>query len=69
MARDELHPWGFSMSKQQLEQFLDKAAGSVSLKQQIDQCGTDNACLVALGRENGHTFSAATVSRWQRDHV
>ena len=55
------------MSKQQLQQFLDKAAGNVTLQQQIDQCGADNACLVALGREHGHLFSTATLSRWQRD--
>ena len=55
------------MSKHQLQQFLDKAAGNVSLQQQIDQCGANNACLVALGREHGHLFSSATLSRWQRD--
>ena len=56
------------MSKHQLEQFLGKAAGNGPLQQQIDQCGSDVSCVVALGREHGHQFSAATVSRWQRDH-
>jgi len=55
------------MSKHQLQQFLDKAAGTVTLQQQVDQCGSDTACLVALGREHGHLFSSAIHSRWLRD--
>jgi len=55
------------MSKHQLQPFLDKAAGNVLLQQQVDQCGADTACLVALGREHGHLFSSATLSRRQRD--
>lgn len=55
------------MSKHQLQQFLDKAAGNVLLQQQVDQCGSDTACLVALGREHGHLFSSAIHSRWLRD--
>jgi len=55
------------MSKHQLQPFLDKAAGNLSLQQQVDQCGSDTACLVALGREHGHLFSSAIHSRWLRD--
>ncbi len=69
VARAELTPLESAMSKHQLEQFLDKAAGNVSLQQQIDLCGTDNSCVVALAREHGHSFSSATLSRWQRDQA
>ena len=69
VARAELTPLESAMSKHQLEQFLDKAAVSVSLQQQIDQCGADNSCVVALAREHGHSFSSATLSRWQRDQA
>ena len=62
-----MHPGLASMSKRQLQQFLDKAAGTVTLQQQVDQCGSDTACLVALGRGHGHLFSSATLSRRQRD--
>ena len=57
------------MSKHQLQPFLDKAAGNLSLQQQVDQCGSDTACLVALGREHGHLFSSAIHSRWLRDRA
>lgn len=56
------------MSKQQLENFFAKAQSDKKLKNQIVDCGSNNSCVVAVGKKYGHKFSPATVSHWQRDH-
>jgi len=56
------------MSKKQLESFFAKAQSDNNLKDQIDDCGTNNSCIAAIGKKYGHTFSPANVSHWKRDH-
>ena len=56
------------MSKKQLERFFGRAKSDKNLKGQILDCGTNNSCVVAVGKKYGHKFSPATVSHWQRDH-
>ncbi len=57
------------MSKKQLEAFFAKAKVDKKLQHQIDDCGLNNSCIVAVGKRHGHKFSPATVSHWQRDHI
>ena len=56
------------MSKKQLEDFFAKAHSDKSLQEEINQCGTNNSCVSAVGKKYGHKFSPATLSHWQRDH-
>jgi len=56
------------MSKKQLANFFSKANQDERLKKQIYDCGSNNSCVVAVGKKHGHSFSPATVSHWQRDH-
>tara|TARA_B100000700_G_C15015507_1_gene843067 strand:+ start:1061 stop:1252 length:192 start_codon:yes stop_codon:yes gene_type:complete len=56
------------MSKKQFESFVSKALSSENLQRQISDCGANNSCVAAVGKRNGHKFSPATVSHWQRDH-
>jgi len=56
------------VSKKQLEDFFAKAQSDTRLKAQINECGENNSCVVAVGVKYGHKFSPATVSHWQRDH-
>ncbi len=56
------------MSKKQLVHFFEKAVNDKGLQSQIDACGPNNSCIVAVGRKYGHKFSPATLSHWQRDH-
>ena len=56
------------MSKKQLESFYAKASSNKLLQIQINECGTNSSCIVAVGKRHGHKFSPATVSHWQRDH-
>ncbi len=56
------------MSKKQLEAFFEKAEVDQALKSQIDECGTNNSCVAAIGRKYGHKFSPANVSHWKRVH-
>ena len=56
------------MSQKQLEHFLEKAESDKKLRVQIDACGVNNSCIVAVGQKYGHKFSPATLSHWQRDH-
>ena len=55
------------MSKKQLEDFLTKADANKNLQHQIQECGSNNSCIAAVGKKYGHKFSPATVSHWQRD--
>lgn len=55
------------MSKHQLELFLHKADANSSIQREIDACGSNASCVVAVGLKHGHPFSAATLTRWQRD--
>ena len=57
------------MSKKQLEHFFSKAEADRKLQSQIDACGPNNSCIVAVGKRYGHKFSPATLSHWQRDHI
>ena len=57
------------MSKKQLEAFLAEAQLNKKLKYQIEDCGSDNRCIAAVGKKHGHKFSPATVSHWQREHT
>lgn len=56
------------MSKKQLETFFAKVNGSKVLERQVVDCGSNNSCVVAVGKKYGHKFSPATVSHWKRDH-
>lgn len=56
------------MSKKQLEDFFSRALLDKKLKSQLDECGSSNTCIAAVGKKYGHKFSPATVSHWQRDH-
>ncbi len=56
------------MSKKQLETFFAKAQSNKMLQHQINDCGSNNSCIVAVGEKYGHKFSPARLSRWQRDH-
>tara|TARA_Y100001968_G_scaffold330158_1_gene381227 strand:+ start:602 stop:790 length:189 start_codon:yes stop_codon:yes gene_type:complete len=55
------------MSKKQLESFFAKANSNKNMQSQILECGTNNSCVVAVGKKYGHKFSPATVSHWKRD--
>ncbi len=57
------------MSKKQLEAFLVKAQSNTKLKHQIEDCGSNNSCIAAVGKKHGHQFSPATLSHWQREHA
>jgi len=57
------------MSRKQLEVFLSKAESDKKLQHQIEECGSNNSCIAAIGKKHGHNFSPARVSRWQRDHL
>ncbi len=57
-----------TMSRKQLEAFFFKAKTNKKIKTQIEQCGSNNSCIVDLGRIHGHKFSSARVGRWHRDH-
>ena len=56
------------MSMKQLETFFAKAQSDQQIQTQIEACGLNNSCVVAVGKKYGHKFSPATVSHWQRDH-
>ena len=56
------------MSKKQLETLFAKAEADKNLFGQIEDCGLNNSCLVAIGMKYGHKFSPATVSHWHRDN-
>ena len=56
------------MSKKQLESFFMRAHDDKKLENQILDCGTNNSCVVAVGKRYGHKFSPATLSHWKRDH-
>ena len=57
------------MSKKQLEAFFARAESDDKLQHQIEDCGSNNSCIAAVGKRYGHRFSPATVSHWQRDHL
>ena len=56
------------MSNKQLKRFFEKAKENKLLQKQIDACGANNSCVVAVGKKYGHKFSPATVSHWHREH-
>jgi predicted ribosomally synthesized peptide with nif11-like leader len=53
------------MSKAQLMAFLAKADATPTIQQRIDAASDVNA-VVAIAREEGFLFSAASLSRHQR---
>ena len=57
-----------SMSVKQLETFFAKAKADKQMRTQIENCGSNNSCIVELGHRYGHKFSPATLSHWHRDH-
>ena len=54
-----------SMSKAQLMAFLAKAETNPAIQQRID-AAADVSAVVAIAREEGFLFSAASLSRHQR---
>ncbi len=56
------------MSNKQLETFFEKARADQKIKRKVVECGSNNSCIVSVGKSYGHKFSPATVSHWQRDH-
>ena len=56
------------MSKKQLANFFVKVQGNQTIQRQVVECGSNNSCVVAVGKKYGHRFSPATVSHWRRDH-
>ena len=69
VASDKLYSIGGKMSLKQLEVFFAKAKTDKKLQHQIEECGSNNSCVVDIGKRYGHKFSPARVSRWHRDHV
>ncbi len=58
-----------AMSRHQLELFMHKAKGNATMQRELDKCGENNSCVVAVARKHGHKFSPATLTRWQHDHT
>ena len=56
------------MSRKQIETFFSKVQEDKVLKKQVEECGSNNSCIAAIGIKTGHKFSPARVSRWLRDH-
>jgi len=56
------------MSNKQLESFVSLAKNDKKVQNKISACGENNVCVVEVGLQHGHKFSAANVGRWQRDH-
>ena len=52
-----------AMSRHQLELFMRKAKGNTSMQRELDKCGENNSCVVAVARKHGHKFSPATLTR------
>lgn len=53
------------MSKSQLNAFLAKVAADPALKARVD-AAADSAAVVAIALGEGHQFSPATLSRFER---
>lgn len=63
--RVQLNLLASSMSKAQLMAFLAKADANPAIQQRID-AAADVSAVVAIAREEGFLFSAASLSRYQR---